>query len=287
MTIATSPGDRVRTTLAACGAVFLALAVSACDSDSSAAPPDTSPKASGNASPGASSGSGSPGGSSDTASPGSATRTFGFSGKKLVIDSDGTGVDIVPGDVTGVRVKRELHGDGVEASWKLSGDTLTLRAKVDCHGNVTQCSARHTVTVGRDVAVTARSGTGSVTASHVTTPLAISTTTGDATVSDSSGPVDLSAHTGVVSGSGLTAKKVTAKADTGSVRLSFSAVPDDVTVDGRNGAVTIGLPTKGARYVVDAGTKVGKTDVGVPKGTGSAHSVRAHTSVGDISVHGN
>ncbi|GHH71622.1 lipoprotein [Streptomyces sulfonofaciens] len=251
------------------------LTVSACDQGSSAAPgssnaSDTDPSS-----------------ASSDSSQGSSTHTFDFSGKNLTVDSDGTGVEIVPGDVTGVRVQREIHGTGAEASWGLSGNTLTLRVKPKCHGNVSVCSAKHRITVGRDVTVTAESRTGAVTASHISTPLSISTSTGAAKVSDSSGPVNLSTRTGAVLGTGLTSKKVTAKARTGSVDLGFSAVPDDVEVDARQGTVDIGLPKGGATYAVDASSKVGTADIGVPSDSGSPHSVKAHTTVGSVSVHGN
>lgn len=271
MTVAIRPSNRVQAALLACGAVALAISVSACDPDTSAA---------------SSSGSDSSGTSTDS-SQGSTTRAFDFSGKNLTIDADGTGVEIVPGDVKGVRVQREIHGNGVEASWGISGNTLTLKVKLRCHGLISDCSARHTVTVGRDVAVTTKSGTGAVTASEFTTPLSISTSTGTAKVSDSSGPIRLSTTTGSVSALGLTSKKVTASTNTSSLDLAFSGVPDDVQADSRNGKIDIGLPTGEATYAVDARSKVGKADVDVPRDSASTHSVKAHATIGSVSIHGN
>lgn len=268
MTLPISPGSRLRTALAACGTLFLAGTVSACGG------------------PGTPAASPSSHGSPSATSQGTTTRTFAFSGKNLTIDADGTSVDIVPGDVEGVRVRREIHGNGVEASWGLHGNTLTLKVEQHCHGAVTDCSTRHTVTVGRDVSLTVKSGTGSVSASHVTAPLSVTASTGSVKVSDSSGPIDLTTGVGAVSGTGLTSRKVTAAALTGSVDLDFSAVPDDVDASAHTGKVDIGLPTGGATYAVDAESKVGKAEIGVPRDSASTHSVKARTTVGSVSVHG-
>ncbi|WP_329458078.1 DUF4097 family beta strand repeat-containing protein [Streptomyces sp. NBC_01497] len=213
--------------------------------------------------------------------------TFAFTGKKLTIDADDSGVQVVPGDVTGVHVQRQVEGwvflgTGPKATWELDGDTLKL--KVKCSGLATDCSALHKVTVPRDVDVTVSSGNGKVTASGFTRSVSLRTSNGDAEVRDSSGPVSLSSDNGSLTALGLTGKRISATTSNGAIRLGFSTVPDHVDVDSHNGQVRINLPKGHTAYAVDAGSSNGGIDIGVPRDDASPHSVMAHTSNGQISV---
>ncbi|WP_345642898.1 DUF4097 family beta strand repeat-containing protein [Streptomyces tremellae] len=249
------PGTRARAVLALCGAVAVGATATACGSDVSHAPVRE--------------------------------HTFAFSGRKLTVDADDSGVRVVPGDVTGVRVRRQVGGwvflgSGPDASWRLAGDTLTLR--VTCSGLAADCDARHTVTVPRDVAVTVRSGNGAVTASGFRTAVSVRTSNGSAEVRDSSGPVSLSSRNGSVTGTGLTGGKATARSSNGAVSLGFSTVPDDVEAVSHNGRIRISLPKGRTAYAVDAGSGNGRTDVGVPRDDASPHAVKAHAANGGVSV---
>ncbi|MEW2545030.1 hypothetical protein AB0910_04490 [Streptomyces sp. NPDC047002] len=248
-------GTGARAVLAFCGAVAVGATATACGSDVSHAPVRE--------------------------------HTFAFTGKKLTIDADDSRVRVVPGDVTGVRVRRQVDGwvflgTGPAPSWRLAGDTLTL--KVKCSGLVADCEARHTVTVPRDVAVTVRGGNGSVTASGFRTAVSVRTSNGSAEVRDSSGPVSLSSDNGSVTGAGLTGGKAVARSSNGSVDLGFSSVPDDVEAVSHNGRVRISLPRGRTAYAVDAGSGNGRTDIGVPRDGASPHAVKAHTANGGVSV---
>ncbi|MCF3960930.1 DUF4097 family beta strand repeat-containing protein [Streptomyces fuscigenes] len=255
MTTAARPRKHTHAVLAVCGVAVLAATATACGSDPSDAPVQK--------------------------------HTFAFTGKKLTIKADDSSVRIVPGDVTGIHVQRQVQGwvfvgTGPSPSWRLEGDTLTL--KVKCAGLTSDCNARHTVTVPRDVAVTVTSGNGSVTAKGFRTAVTLDTSNGSAEVWDSSGPVSLSSHNGSVTGVGLTGSKVSASSSNGSIRLGFSSVPDDVHAVSDNGRIQIGLPKGHTAYAVDAGSNNGHTDIGVPRDDASPHSVKARASNGGISV---
>lgn len=255
MTTAARPRKRARAVLAVCGAVTIAATVGACGTGPSDAPVQK--------------------------------HTFAFTGKKLTIDADNSRVQVVPGDVTGVHVRRQVGGwvflgTGPTASWRLDGDTLRLKLK--CSGLASDCDARHTVTVPRDVAVTVTSGNGSVTASGFTTAVSVRTSNGSAEVKDSSGPVSMNSDNGSVTALGITGKKVSAGSSNGSVRLGFSAVPDDVEAVTHNGQIRISLPKGHTAYAVDAASRNGHADIGVPRDDASPYSVKAHASNGGISV---
>ncbi|MCA1223936.1 DUF4097 family beta strand repeat-containing protein [Streptomyces sp. 8L] len=261
MTTATRPRQRGRSrsrnraVLAVCGVAVIAATVGACGSDPSDAPVKK--------------------------------HTFAFTGKKLTIDASNSTVQIVPGDVTGIHVQRQVKGwvvfgNGPTPSWGLHGDTLTLKLK--CTGVAQDCTALHKVTVPRGVAVTVKSGNGRVTASGFTSAVSLRTSNGSAELRDSSGPVSLSSRNGSVTASGLSGKKVSASSSNGSVSLGFTTVPDHVDASSHNGRVRISLPKGHTAYAVDAASRNGRTDIGVPRDDASEHSVKARTSNGGISV---
>ncbi|WP_234434400.1 DUF4097 family beta strand repeat-containing protein [Streptomyces sp. NRRL F-5126] len=246
---------RIRAALAVCGAVAVAATVSGCGDDGDGGPVQK--------------------------------HTFAFSGKKLTIKADDSGVQVVPGDVKGVHVKRQVHGwvvfgHGPDATWRLDGHTLTLDVK--CSGFAADCGARQSVTVPRDVAVTVESRNGKVKASGFATPLSLRTDNGSAEARNSSGPVTLRSRNGSVAAYGISGKKVTASSDNGRIQLGFSAVPDHVDATSRNGSVRIDLPAGHTAYAVDATVRNGSTRIGVPRDGSSTHTVKAHSDNGGISV---
>ncbi|MFI2367441.1 hypothetical protein [Streptomyces sp. NPDC018833] len=79
----------------------------------------------------------------------------------------------MPADIEDVQVTRQVDGwvvlgSGPEASWGMRDGTLT--PEVTCEAVASDCAARHTVKVPRDVAVTVVDDNGSVTAEGFTAP---------------------------------------------------------------------------------------------------------------------
>ncbi|MFF3684472.1 DUF4097 family beta strand repeat-containing protein [Streptomyces sp. NPDC002187] len=214
-------------------------------------------------------------------------KSFAFSGETLTVDSDESAITLVPADVKDVQVARQIDGwavfgGGPEATWKMQDGTLTLR--VDCDGISSDCASRHTVKVPRGVAVNVDDDNGSVTASGFDTALKIRSDNGTVRITDSSGPLELDSDNGEVVTEGVTAKRVVATSDNGSVRLGLAAVPDRVESASDNGEVLIELPGAGAPYAVSAKSDNGDIDVDVPTDDSSAHIVTARSDNGKVIV---
>ncbi|MGW6460027.1 DUF4097 family beta strand repeat-containing protein [Streptomyces sp. NPDC055078] len=217
------------------------------------------------------------------------SRTFPLTGKTLTIDSKNSAIDVVPADVKDVRVTRRVDGwvflgSGPDTSWRMADGKLTLR--VDCDAVASDCEARHSVKVPRDVTVRVENDNGGVTASGFTTPLRIASDNGGVTVRDTTGPLDLRSDNGAVTTEDVAARTVKAESDNGSVRVGLRAgfLPERVEAVSDNGDVRIGLPRAGAPYAVKATSGNGSVQVGVPQDDGSRRVVTARSDNGDVRV---
>ncbi|MEU9607021.1 DUF4097 family beta strand repeat-containing protein [Streptomyces sp. NPDC048057] len=228
------------------------------------------------------------GGSTDVAGAPMERAAFGMEGKVLTVDAGDTDVEIVPADVTDVRVSRQVDGwavfgSGPDASWRMERDRLTLR--VDCDG-LGDCASRHTVQVPRDVAVTVEHDNGSLTARDFTTALTISTDNGDVTVRDTTGDLNLDSDNGTIVAERITAGKVRAETDNGKVRIGFKegAGPGRVEAVSDNGDIVLELARDGAPYAVTAKAGNGKRRVDVPTDDDSPRVVKALNDNGNVTV---
>ncbi|MFJ6181027.1 DUF4097 family beta strand repeat-containing protein [Streptomyces sp. NPDC092295] len=255
MTVATRH-HRSRTLLAAGGAVLIALAVSGC------------------------------GGANVSDAP-VETKSFPFQGKTLTIDTRNAAVELVPADVRDVEVTRQVDGwvfmgSGPHASWKMTGDTLSL--KVRCKAVASNCESLHKVKVPRGVAVTLKGDNGQVTATGFTTALKLTSDNGALTVRNSSGPIDLKSDNGKITAENVSARTVTARSDNGAIRIGLAVVPDSVDTTADNGRIDIRLPSSGTTYAVTTSTDNGSVEVGVPTSESSTHILKARTDNGKITI---
>ncbi|MFI1395260.1 DUF4097 family beta strand repeat-containing protein [Streptomyces sp. NPDC020681] len=215
------------------------------------------------------------------------SKSFPLSGKTLTIDTDDSAIELVAADVPGVQVTRQVDGwvfmgNGPDPSWKMADGKLTLRLK--CSAVASDCEARHTVKVPRDVAVTVDNDNGGVTATGFRTALKIRSDNGSVTVRDASGPLTLDSDNGKVVTERVSAKSVSVRSENGSVRIGLTAVPERVETVSDNGGITIELPRAGAPYAVTAKSDNGDVDVDVPTDQDSAHVVTARSDNGKVTV---
>lgn len=98
------------------------------------------------------------------------------------------------------------------------------------------------------------------------------------------GDLDLRSDGGAVEGSRLDAASVRAASSAGTVRLSFTSPPRDVTASSSGGSVTVLLPTGAETYHVTAKSSGGSTDVRVRTDPQSARAVDARSSAGSVLV---
>ncbi|MER5489806.1 DUF4097 family beta strand repeat-containing protein [Streptomyces sp. NPDC002454] len=217
-------------------------------------------------------------------------RSFALPGTTLTVDSDGSALELVPADHEEVRVTRwfqgrKLIGSSPTFSWRMQNDQLTLRH--DCSGFIAVCDLKHRIEVPRDTSVTVRNGDGSVRASGFRSPLDITTRSGSVRVHDTSGALTLRSSDGSISAEGVRSRRVTARTDDGSLRLSLAAVPGRVAARSSDGSVTIALPRgehEATRYRVEARSGDGSVTVSVPRDERSRHSVSARSGNGSVTV---
>ncbi|WP_245727511.1 DUF4097 family beta strand repeat-containing protein [Streptomyces vietnamensis] len=213
-------------------------------------------------------------------------RTFAFDGGSLTVDADDSDLVIMPADVDGVRVERQVDGwvfmgSGPEASWKLVDGRLTLR--VGCDAVATSCSAVHRIQVPRGVAVTVEDDNGDVTAEGFTTPLKVRSDDGDIHVRKVSGGLDLGSQDGDVSvEDSVRSPAVAVRSDDGDVRVTLAAVPRKVDVVTKDGDVTVTVPK--AEYEVSGASDDGDVRVDVPRRDGSGNVVSLRSDDGDVTV---
>lgn len=234
-------------------------------------------------------------------------RTFriGDDATTLTIDADDTAVELVPVDREGGEVevtrwfKAEKWNGDVGTDWSVDGDTLHFRTK--CSGVVVSCDSRYRVEVPRHLAVKidgsdgrieARggfesrlditSGDGAVEVEDAGGPLHIDAHDGSIRIDGAAGPVDLGARDGSVRATGLTAARVTASLEDGSLHLGFTEPPDEVTAETRDGGLTVEVPK--APYQVHTDVRDGSTNVTVPRDPDSPHRIEATTGDGSLTV---
>ena len=223
---------------------------------------------------------------------------------RLVVDLDSGGVDVVADGGDRVVVTRTFtwSNEAPEATWQVSGSTLTLRA--DCPDlSMGPCSVDHAITVPGDVEVIVWTGSGGVDVTGTTGPVDIETgsgsvslyaITGEATVSTGSGSIDLDGVTGSVSletGSGsidgrdLSGAVAVVDTGSGSVDLRLVAPVSRVEVDTGSGGVDLMVPT--GAYRVDVSTGSGGVDFdGITIDDDAPASLIVSTGSGGVSVVG-
>ena len=96
--------------------------------------------------------------------------------------------------------------------------------------------------------------------------------------------VSLSDSSGTITATGLTEADMTVSSDSGDITLSFSKVPDRVTVDDSFGDIMVVLPAGHTTYKVNAQAPLGMSSVTVPASSSSVHVITVTDQSGNISV---
>ncbi|HXZ99091.1 MAG TPA: DUF4097 family beta strand repeat-containing protein [Candidatus Binatia bacterium] len=165
---------------------------------------------------------------------------------------------------------------------------------------VDACSAHLTVKVPPQLAVTASTVSGNITATglhdislstvsgNITAiglhGVSLQSTSGGQTVSDIGGTATLNTISGTIRGRTLGASRVKASDVSGAVSLGFSTAPSNVWVNVTSGSVLVTVPAPSLPYLVTAHSTTGATTIGVPTDPSSTHLIAVTTVSGDISV---
>jgi DUF4097 and DUF4098 domain-containing protein YvlB len=166
---------------------------------------------------------------------------------------------------------------------QIAGDTARLSA--DCGAFVLlTCDATMRVTVPAGVSVRARSSSGDITATGLTSSFDLGTSSGDITASGGAGSARLSTSSGDVHATALGAATVDARTSSGSVTVGLTVVPEKVSAHSSSGDVRITVPDGPTAYRVSASTSSGDSSVRVRTDPTSPRRISASTSSGNVIV---
>ncbi len=158
--------------------------------------------------------------------------------------------------------------------------TLTLNS--NCPVNET-CSVGYHIRVRPGTTVRINDSVGSIGLATLTGQVTAHTNAGGIDLRSLSGSVQVTDHAGSINGSGLSSPAATLRTNAGDIGVTFSAAPATLVATASVGAITIRLP-RGVPYAVNASATVGSAHVTVPRASGSAHMVTAHTRAGSVTV---
>ncbi|MGC0416551.1 DUF4097 family beta strand repeat-containing protein [Embleya sp. AB8] len=182
--------------------------------------------------------------------------------KSLKVDSAAGNVKVTEGDVKNVQVTEKQHYDNTAP---------TTTHNVDGNGQLVldyNCASKKACFVAYDVTIP-RGGAG----------IDVRTDAGNVTLRDLTGTLNLHTGAGKIDGEGLTSAKVTAQTSAGSIDLTFTKAPTDVSAKTNAGRATVRVPG-GTQYATDVSTTVGDTDVKVSRNDQSPNHVKVHTDAG-------
>jgi hypothetical protein len=189
--------------------------------------------------------------------------TYAFDGKLVSIDLGIGEVEIVPSphdDEISVRRRLTYGLRRPFVEERLDGDTFRIRDGQCPVPVVGICEVRWLLQLPRHVSVEVTTNDGSITASGLTGPVKLVSTSGDVRGRALSGPaIQLLSHHGLVVGADIRSKRVVATSESGAVSVSFRSPPTLMRAGSKTGDVHVGLPDGDETYKVSAVTKGLKT----------------------------
>lgn len=155
----------------------------------------------------------------------------------------------------------------------------------DCTFPFGSCGLDATVSVPAGTAASVFTDGGNATVTGTTGNVTVSSGGGDLTASRAAGNLTLNTDGGNISGTALTAARVTAGTGGGDVQIQFASVPRTVTVHTSGGNVTIIVPRGSAAYHVSASTDGGAvSDGSMNINSSSPNTITATSGGGDITI---
>jgi Toastrack DUF4097 len=206
---------------------------------------------------------------------------------RIVVDGDGD-VDLsaVAGrENVSLQWKSHYFIDSPEITWRLEGETLTVRNDCGAAGWLTNCVTDFTIEVPAGLPVTLDTSSGDVAVEGPTGRLSLHTDSGDVTARGSSASTDAASDSGNVS-IASSSSEVSASSDSGDVDVTISGEPPDrVEATTDSGDVDVTVPY--AAYSVETETDSGDEQVdGIVQDDRASRMIIASTDSGDVTVVG-
>ena len=187
---------------------------------------------------------------------------------------------------TTVSVHAEIR-DGWRSSGhelRQDGDRLIVRGSCPIFGS-DWCKVDYTIEVPRDVRVEVRAGLG-IEVSDLDGGLYASSDASRVEAARVAGDVTLRSDQGSIEATELTATRIDAEADQGSVRLEFTDSPDAVNAEADQGSIDIVLPDQpGVTFITDFSADQGTVSTDpIRQAPDSDRTLRAHADQGSVTV---
>ena len=218
------------------------------------------------------------------------SHTYQGAAGRISVELSGGDLDVVAGPAGEITVDRTLTYSlvrpHIEQHWDQARQSLVI--DVGCHAVLGHCNAVYRLHVPPSVALTAKSGGGSITVQSITGDLDLHTNAGEVVVSDCEGRVNASSGSGEVWANRAASMNVTLTTVAGDVNATFVVPPQQVTATTQAGDVTIGVPSGTAAYDVKASTNSGDmARVGISNVPTADRRITAEAPWGDVTIRYN
>jgi DUF4097 and DUF4098 domain-containing protein YvlB len=179
----------------------------------------------------------------------------------LDLDSRAGEVEVRPGNGS-VSVTETVHyrKSKPQPSHEVQDGTLVLR-----NDGCGYCSVDYVVELPANATVKIHTDAGAIRLTGLT---------GDVTADTAAGEID---------GTDLGSAHTTVTSHAGAIKLRYQSAPSTVDAKTSAGAVEIHVPGTDA-YAVDASTRAGDTNIGVPTDPAASRKITAHTTAGAITI---
>lgn len=204
----------------------------------------------------------------------------------LDVDNDAGSTRVVGVDGADTITVRARISNGLrEPQHEISRDGGTLVVEASCPVIGSQwCEVDYTVEVPSDMDVVA-SARGHLTVSDLEGRLRLDADQGSADLVRVGGDITVSASQGSVDGVDLTARRVSAEANQGSVDLAFASSPDEIATESNQGSVTIVLPDEaGVSYATQTEANQGSATSDIREDPRSERTITAESNQGSITI---
>ncbi|WP_018638071.1 DUF4097 family beta strand repeat-containing protein [Parafrankia elaeagni] len=186
-------------------------------------------------------------------------------------------------------------GGAVTVEGRLSGSVAVPRLSavvrdgvlfVDttCGFALWSCQGSLDLRVPPNIPVSARTGSGAITATDLPAAATLHTGSGSVRVDGAGATLALSTGSGDLRARRVTAGQVRASTGSGNVRVELDRVPEEVAVRTGSGNAEIVLPPGGTPYATDIHTGSGDSRISVPTDPAAARHLRVSTGSGDVVV---
>jgi hypothetical protein len=224
-------------------------------------------------------------------------------GHAVAVSVDSGQLTVGPAAGTQLRLQVTAHYALVRSTVRADSGPSGLSIHERCHQLTGPCSftsavsvparARAAISVGSGQ-LTARGLAGRITLTDHSGQIEALALTGVTRIRNDSGNIaasDLSGasllvqdQSGDISLTGLSSQDVTVSDQSGDVTVTFAKVPGQVRITNQSGDVQLVLPAGPTAYHVSAHTAAGRTFVGVPTSSSSAHVITVSDDSGDVTI---